>query len=308
MDKKKVLIIIGFIISILIIGLSVYKIIETSNKVNQDSNREVLNKNTKIKEDLKDNDENKKGEIKNNDNSENVFNNDEEDISVSDSTVSKLIEMVLGAYNSSCSSENNRDVFRKSDLVQADSIDMYTKLSLTADYIYKNESSRSNFVYTKNVSSDSRICGLSYISEEDIKKVYFEIFGKDAKYERSSFDVNWDTYNWSNENNRYESQVLCGKGGTCPGGSTSKVAYAKKTNNEIHIYEYYAYVDMNTYPDPYNIYADYNKTNLIISETTNAYEDEFFKKYSDKLGLYKYIFKYDSNNKNYYFYSVEKVK
>lgn len=136
--------------------------------------------------------------------------------------------MVVGSFNSACSNENNRDVFRKSDLTQADSINIYTKLSLTANYIYKKESTRNSFISVRSTSSDPRICGLSYINEDDIKKAYFEIFGKDAKYERSSFDVNFDTYNWSDENNRYEAQVLCGKGGTCPGGSTSKVAYAKK--------------------------------------------------------------------------------
>ena len=44
MEKKKVLIIAGFVISICLIGLSVYKIIETSNKVNSDKNGEVVNK------------------------------------------------------------------------------------------------------------------------------------------------------------------------------------------------------------------------------------------------------------------------
>ena len=66
MYKKKILIIIGFIISVCIIGISVYKIIETSNKVNQDSNGEVLNKNTKIKEDLKIEDEKEETETKKN--------------------------------------------------------------------------------------------------------------------------------------------------------------------------------------------------------------------------------------------------
>ena len=44
MEKKKILIIIGFVVSICLIGLSVYKIIETSNKVNSDKNGEVVNK------------------------------------------------------------------------------------------------------------------------------------------------------------------------------------------------------------------------------------------------------------------------
>ena len=53
MEKKKVLIIVGFVASIFLIGLSIFMIINKLNEVSKDSNGEVLNKNTKIKEDLK---------------------------------------------------------------------------------------------------------------------------------------------------------------------------------------------------------------------------------------------------------------
>ena len=51
MEKKKTLIIVGFVVSICLIGLSAYKIIDISNKVSKDKNGEVLNK-TKVKGDL----------------------------------------------------------------------------------------------------------------------------------------------------------------------------------------------------------------------------------------------------------------
>ena len=54
MEKKKVLIICGFVVSILVIMLSVVMIVKTSNEVKQDKNCEVLN-NTKVKGDLKEN-------------------------------------------------------------------------------------------------------------------------------------------------------------------------------------------------------------------------------------------------------------
>ena len=52
MNKERIIVIIGIIISVVIIGLSVYMIIDAADKVNQDCNGTVLNKNTKVKEDL----------------------------------------------------------------------------------------------------------------------------------------------------------------------------------------------------------------------------------------------------------------
>ena len=51
MEKKKVLIIVGFVASIFLIGLSIFMIINKSNEVSKDSNGEVLN-NTKVKGDV----------------------------------------------------------------------------------------------------------------------------------------------------------------------------------------------------------------------------------------------------------------
>lgn len=56
MNKKKILIIMGFVISALVICFSIYKIVEKKNIVDKDSKGEVLNKHTKIKEDIKNDD------------------------------------------------------------------------------------------------------------------------------------------------------------------------------------------------------------------------------------------------------------
>lgn len=61
-------------------------------------------------------------------------------------------------------------------------------------------------------------------------------------------------------------------------------------------------------------YHEYNEEPITsfesekYEEAKNLNLDELYEKYEDKLTTFKFIFKYDSEHDNYYFYSVESVK
>ena len=91
-----------------------------------------------------------------------------------------------------------------------------------------------------------------------------------------------------------------------------KLAYARhvvdKKSDIINIYEYYAYkeivLDENGNQVGYKYYGDRDKTNVI----TEVVEDiDVFETNSDRVGIYKYGFKYD-NRKGYVFENSEKVR
>ena len=265
------------------------------NKVEKNTiNQNINNKNQNTPEKDK----------KNNSQIENKGETKKEKKELSENEIIKLSKKVIGLFNG-CVPNNERDVFRKLDMTSVNSLDQSIRLSLVAKYIYASSQSNNYFTFDKTAADQNKnICGVSYISEDKIKKIYYDIFGENAYYQRASFNANQNDYNWSDTNNRYEATVYCGKGGACPGGSVSKFAYSKQVDNDIEIYEYYAYIDID-YPK-YDIYADYNKQNLITSDIISY--DEIFNKYKNEVGLYKYIFKYDEENNHYYFDSVEKVK
>ena len=148
-----------------------------------------------------------------------------------------------------------------------------------------------------------------------VKNAYFELFGKDSKYEKTSFSLaNCDGangYNWSEKNTRYEAEILDGCGGTTYGGTMSKLGYAKQITSSnldrIELYEYFAYENPSVDSDVINYYSDYNRTNLITSTTSIYTNEEFFNKFSNQVGVYKYTFEKDRYG-TYVFISVEKVK
>ena len=88
----------------------------------------------------------------------------------------------------------------------------------------------------------------------------------------------------------------------------SKLGYAKQitssTMDKIELYEYFALEVVDT---DIKYYSDYNQTNLITSATDKYSVDDFFTKFTEQVGLYKYTFEKDING-TYVFTSVEKVK
>ena len=117
-----------------------------------------------------------------------------------------------------------------------------------------------------------------------------------------------------------EGEVLfpgCGDTGL-PVIKTEIIKYEKNSsNNELYIYEvagflsYSGDVDING-SDLFNLYKDYSKTELVVE---NVSDDKLnLLTYKDKLYTHKYTFKYKDNGdsetnwRDYYFYSVERVK
>ena len=224
-----------------------------------------------------------------------VKNNENEvitDLSL-DSTIVKSLRNIINSDSEEHLYKNNKVIFADEDIT--------LKLTIAATYI-------SNLFMTDEYGYDcsNGICGISYTSEDKIKNAYYEIFGKDSKYNRSNFYVynNCGTYSWSEENNRYEAKMSFGCGGAWCGIPMIKPAYAKLitsfSENRIEIYDYFYYSECEG-----GYYSDYNKTNLITD--SNISEEELFNNYTDKLGMYKYTF-VDEGNGNYVFTSVERVK
>lgn len=247
-----------------------------------------------------------KDDFKNNDN------NDKEqvviiDLSLDNSKVKNLSDKVIGVYTNNMMT-SYEDYFYKKDRIAMSEEDMSFKLSLAAETV------SGFFGYDEtNYDCNTGICGISFVSEELIKDAYFDLFGKEAYYERASFSVatcqGRDGYTWSQENNRYESEVSGGCGDAVCGGSESKLGYAKQIISsdidKIELYEYFYYVQCLDDGEGSNIYSDYNKTNLIHVGYLNS--EEVFSKYKNQLGQYKYTFEKDKYG-TYVFTSVEKVK
>lgn len=245
-------------------------------------------------------------QIENNNNLNNDFDNgnDEEivtDLSLSSSLVKDLSSKVIGIYHDVSAYPY---YFFKRDKVILSDEPMSFKLSLAAEFVQESLK-----YVDRDCSKD--IGGISYLDEEILKNAYYEIFGSDVVYERSSFQLvrvcGFSEYNWSNTNNRYEAKGKCGCGGDSIGGSRTKLAYAKQVkNNEetrIELYEYFVYADYDFENSTFKYYSDYNQTNFIGLDLP----DDFFDKYSEQAGLYKYTFIQD-NSGIYVFTSVEKVR
>jgi len=233
------------------------------------------------------------------------------DLSLDNSIVKDLASRVVGVYTNNMMSLYENYFYKKDRIVMSEE-DMSFKLSLAA------ESFSSFFGYDKtNYDCNTGICGISFASEELIKDAYFDLFGKDARYERTSFSVatcqGRDGYVWSEENNRYESDVPDGCGGTSLDGTMSKLGYAKQITSSnldrIELYEYFTYEIAHDEGDTlfFNYYSDYNRTNLITSTTNSYSNEEFFNEFVDEVGIYKYTFEKDKYG-TYVFTSVEKLK
>lgn len=158
-------------------------------------------------------------------------------------------------------------------------------------------------------------CGATKITKDELKNQYYNLLGNNDNVNFVDFDFN--TASWIDI---YDDYVLYG---SC-GGDTYGFGYFIKSlfvDFEINDDEIYLFEDViftyTTDGEKYNIYNDVNYNNLIVNDILfNNLDDslEVFKKYSDKIAKYKYTFKYNDNGdgvedyKDYYFYSVEKVK
>lgn len=237
---------------------------------------------------------------------DNNSNNDESgeitNLQLSDDLVKNLASKVIGRYDSN--TLHYTDYFYKRDKVILANESLEFRLSMAANAVASN---------LKSIGSDCKndIGGIYYIDENTLKESYYEIFGKDSVYNRTSFHISYicgpGTFNWSDINNRYEANAICGCGGGAIGGTMTELAYAKqvktKIETKIEIYEYFAFVDYSSEKIKY--YSDYAQKNLINSDQITT--ANIFEKYKDKVGLYKYTFVQDDNG-TYVFTSVEKVR
>lgn len=230
------------------------------------------------------------------------------DLSLDDDIVKDLSVKIIGIYTNQVGKRYN-DYFYQKDKIILETEPLSFKLSLAAETI-DDELFQTT---TEGYDCNDGLCGISYIDEEKVKNAYDELFETNDTYSRTDFEVNTcrDTYKWSDENNRYEATIPGGCGGTSFGGTISKLGYAKQVvigdTEKIELYEYFAYEKPSFDSDIINYYSDYKRENLIDSTTEVYNNDEFFDKFSDKVGIYKYTFEKDKNNK-YIFATVEKIK
>ena len=290
METKKSKLGLGIFMGVLIgliIGLSGFIIYDKVVNNNKDNSMVKDNQN------VNDNDDGNQGE-----NSDDVV---IKDLSLGNDNVKQLVDEVIGVYTNNVMTKYS-DYFYKNKKIILENEDISFKISLAS------ESVKNSFKKDSNIS---------YIDEDTIKNAYYKLFGNDGKYIRSTFTTatceGMNGYSWSNTNNRYEAKIGDGCGGTTYGSTMSQIGYAKqltsKNKNVIELYEYFAY----EYPDDennkVNYYSDYAKTNLITTANYGSLyqKNDFFNKFSEKSGLYKYTFEKDSNG-NYIFKMVENLK
>lgn len=227
------------------------------------------------------------------------------------STVVKQLVKVVGIYTNRTISPY-ADYFYKRDKVILENEDISFRLSLAAETISDKFEE-----YRVGYDCNSGACGISYISEDELKDAYYSLFGASNKYERATFYLSTCTgivgYKWNDKTNRFEALIFDGCGDSTCSSSESKAAYAKEyisnDSDKIEIYEYYMKVDCNSNENTYSVYSDYTAKNLIYTAKsyTDATIDNVLTGNKDKLGLYKYTFEIDKND-TYVFRSVEKVR
>jgi hypothetical protein len=195
--------------------------------------------------------------------------------------------------------------FYKKDSYTVDEISNQVKLYL-AIYSLKNDS-------WDNVDITEKI----ELNEADVELAFKKLFGSTATYQNESLTGDGCAYNGFkyDENQKKYSQNGLGCGGIYLSKYITKVISAKKYNYRLEITEKVAYVsdgqdvcDFYVYKTMEDAASNDNKLGNYVINDYNNYEADLISNYSDQLYSYKYTFKYDSENDNYYFYSVEKVK
>lgn len=187
--------------------------------------------------------------------------------------------------------------YHNADLRVVEDMPHKIKLSIVANYVVTN--------YDEYFTGE-----LPVVPESILKDAYYTIFGNGGYYFEELENCPGFTKKYDGLK---EGEVLfpgCGDTGL-PVIKTEIIKYEKNSsNNELYIYEvagFFGYLG-----DLFNLYKDYSKTELVVE---NVSDDKLnLLTYKDKLNTYKYTFKYKDNGdsetnwRDYYFYSVERVK
>lgn len=227
------------------------------------------------------------------------------DLSLDSTVVRSLSDRVIGIYTNNQIS-NYIDYFYKRDKIILANEPLNMRLAISSHHLATNYCK-----YAPNLEN-------TYLDESLVKDAYESLFGKNGKYQPTSFNGDCGIeYHYDKKDLKYKSKVPAGCGGTSCGGSFSKLGYAKQIitdkTDTIELYEYYYRLNGDDVcikgegKGVAKIYSDYNSKNLILLTKDIIKEEQIFANYRDKLGLYKYTFVKD-NSGTYVFTSVEKIK
>ena len=288
MEKKNTsLIVLVVILSILVVGLGTIVIYDKA----------LSNKNTKV-----DNQEN-----------ENVPNNlKKEELWLNDTLVQDLYSMVTFPGNDILGNW----YFYENEKITLDNINNDTKLWMA--YTRLRE-------YEIISEYDSGYHVFSYFDITKFDNGMKDIFGNNITYTKDNFmPDNCDCeYKYNSDKNRYEC-IIGGCGGPISQYIDSKLYKAFKLNDEIILYEKFAFINIDeiiyansSIEDEIDtkagIYKDVKSEKLIkswvkdIDYTDNNEPDYKFEDYIDQMSMVKYIFK-KGNDNSYHFYSSEIVE
>lgn len=93
-----------------------------------------------------------------------------------------------------------------------------------------------------------------------------------------------------------------GCGGTIGSHYENRIVAIEKEEKRIYVFEKVYYTTET------GIYSEPNGELVASREDETTLGESFYNTYKDKLNTYKYTFKYDKENNNYFFYSIELVK
>lgn len=147
--------------------------------------------------------------------------------------------------------------------------------------------------------------------ESDLKKSYETIFGTNNEnaYKFEEISGNTCPKLSKTEDGQILFQNQCG---TFQQTTQRQIYKAMQSGNEIYIYEVVAFHKFMDYNRSItNIYSDFQRTQLVLQNAykgNNPLEFTGILEHFNDLPQYKYIFKLDPTTKQYFLYSVEKVK
>lgn len=220
----------------------------------------------------------------------------EEEISLSDSTVQKLINRIMPLKNYPSFTYYNPEYPNK-----------YFALLYNQDTLYSKDIPAKVkallTVQNTNYKNEEAISGCEYkIKEETLQKSFQELFGQNTTYELAEYN------DWIPQLRKENNEWLvgeCGGDTRGPGYNIySKMIRSTKKDDEIYLYEAITLADetdMDNQTNTFDFYSDINHKNFIANTT----KEQIFENYLASLPKYKYTFKLENNN--YYFYKIEKV-
>ena len=154
-----------------------------------------------------------------------------------------------------------------------------------------------------------------YIPEIDVKDKFDKMFGKNASYEPQNIPAG-EKYiiNYEQEAKRY-AYIAYEKTDMYKSGLKAINTQTKIEDNKITITRKIAYIEYIPEADgsviSAKVYGDIEKKNYVGKISVNKKapdQDEIIGKFGSKLNTYNLVFKQNSKNNNYNFYSIEKVK